>query len=454
MYRVTQYVIYPKDELYDYCCRMAKLANNMYNTSLFYIRQVMTAMTKLDKKEHLHENEITILKEIEDALPSMNRSRRNDNLFVMPTTKNKILSYQFLNALFKTTKNRDYMSELSRQTAQNMIKIATQDIKKFFLSLRTYKQNPDGFTGKPRIPSYKKSGGSCTFELTNQDITFRDGKLNFPKTKASFIVGDSIHGKIKVVHIKPYYNNFLLCITYDDGNSFNKEYVDPERIIAIDFGINNIAAIANNVGLPGLLFKGGIVKAENQWFNKKRASIMHGLMVGKTNPNQFTCHSLEKISMHRNGLIKTYLHTISNQIVQWSVDNQIDTIVLGYNKYWKKKINIGSSNNQNFTSIPFGQLKHYLHYKGERCGIRVIEQEESYTSKASFLDADQIPVYNDNIEYCKFSGRRISRGLYRSQNGTIVNADLNGAGNILRKACPKAFESSTSYKFLTEFKTM
>ena len=455
MYRVTKYIIHQKDELYEYCDKMARLANNMYNVSLFYIRQVLTATDKLAKGEKLQENEIAVLAEIEVALPAMNACRKKGKPFVMPSPKKKTLGYEFLDALFKVTNNSDYTSELPKQTSQNMIKLAVKAMKGFFESLKSYKQDASSFSGRPKLPHYKKSGGICTLEFTNQDAVLRDGMLKLPKTKLMLSVGNSVTGKLKTVQIKPYYGNFVFVVTYDDGITPVDEPAEANRIAAIDFGVNNIAAIANNADLPGLLFKGGIIKAENQWFNRKRASIMHGLTVGQTKPKQFTCRALDKLSMRRDGVMRTYMHTLSNKIIAWCIENNIDTLVLGRNKDWKQEVDMGAENNQSFVSMPFYQLQQYLHYKGANNGIRVIEQEESYTSKASFLDNDDIPVYKkSNDEKYKFSGHRVKRGLYKSHDGTIINADLNGAGNILRKAYPEAFQNASTYRFLTEIKSM
>lgn len=153
--------------------------------------------------------------------------------------------------------------------------------------------------------------------------------------------------------------------------------------------------------------------------------------------------------------MRTFLHTVSNRIIQWCVENNIDTLILGHNKGWKQDINIGAVNNQSFVNIPFSQLQEYLRYKGENNGIKGIDQEESYTSKAGFLDMDMIPIYSETSkDKPSFSGRRIQRGLYRSKDGTVVNADLNSAGNILRKAFPDAFTTETTHRFLTDIITM
>ena len=453
MYHVTQYLIHPEDNLFPYCEKMSKLANNMYNVALYYMRQVMTAMDKIANNEPLQDNEKAVLKEIEDNLPKMNAIRKADKPFSMPTPKKKIFGSQFLDTLFKVTNNPDYNSDLPKQTSQHMIKQACQDTKAFFAAIKEYKKRPDAFTGKPELPHYKKSGGFCTVEFTNQDSVIYGRYLKLPKTTERFDVGTKLHGRLKSLEIKPYCGNFKLILTLDDEVTVISEPCVPTRIASIDFGVNNIAAIANNVGLPGLLFKGNAMKAENQWFNKKRASILHGLTVGQEKPKQYNCESLKILSMKSDGYMTTNMHRISNEIVLWCTNNNIDTLVLGHTKYWKEETSMGKQNNQNFVDIPFAKLQNYLRYKAERCGIQVIDKEESYTSKASFLDNDFIPTYGKEKGKPAFSGHRIKRGLYKSKNGTIINADLNGAANILRKAFPNAFEGQTEFPFFDNIYT-
>ena len=455
MYHATQYIIREGDKLFEYCQKMSALANNMYNVALFHIRQVMTAMSKKANGETLHANEVAVLADIETYLPAMNARRKKGDPFEMPTPTKKFVGYHFLDALFKVSDNVDYMSDLPKQATQNMIKLAARDMKAFFAALRAYKEDPSPFTGKPNLPRYKKSGGQCTIEFTNQDARLCDGELKLPKTKTRLAVGPHVKGTLKTVEIKPYCGCFKIIVVCDDGIATPEAPKESVRIAAIDFGVNNIAAIANNVGLPGLLFKGGVIKAENQWYNKKRASITHGLTVGHKNPTQRTCRSLEALSAHRDDFMRTFLHTVSNRIIQWCVENNIDTLILGHNKGWKQDVNIGAVNNQSFVNIPFSKLQEYLRYKGENNGIKVIDQEESYTSKAGFLDMDMIPIYSETSkDKPSFSGRRIQRGLYRSKDGTVVNADLNSAGNILRKAFPDAFTTETTHRFLTDIITM
>ncbi|MBR1398052.1 MAG: IS200/IS605 family accessory protein TnpB-related protein [Selenomonadaceae bacterium] len=165
-------------------------------------------------------------------------------------------------------------------------------------------------------------------------------------------------------------------------------------------------------------------------WNKRRAELQNRLPQG-----QYTSRLIQRLTLKRNNRTNDCIKKTARYIVNHCIEHNIGTIVCGYNIDFKGGINLGKKNNQNFTQISFGSLREQLGNLCERYGIKYIEQEEAYTSKASFLDLDEIPVFNaDNPKKYEFSGKRITRGLYQSSDGRIVNADLNGAANILRKS--------------------
>ena len=214
----------------------------------------------------------------------------------------------------------------------------------------------------------------------------------------------------------------------------------PHRMVGIDLGVDNTAAITNNLGLPCLLFKGGVLKSINQLYNKKMAAIQSEQTKG-TDKKFVMTKKTHSLCVWRNNRIEDTINKIGSSIVAWCCDNDVDTIVIGHNTHWKQNANMGKKNNQTFVQLPLYKLILNITYRAERCGIRVINREESYTSKASFLDNDAIPTYGKNDEEYKFSGKRIKRGLYKAADGTVINADLNGSANILRKEFPDAFAS-------------
>ena len=205
-------------------------------------------------------------------------------------------------------------------------------------------------------------------------------------------------------------------------------------------------AVTNNCGLPCLLYKGGVVKSVNQRYNKRIAKVMSKQTRGSDKMFVPT-EEYWKVTNYRNDKIRDVMLKAGKSLILWCVENRIDTIVIGSNPGWKQKVSLGRETNQKFVQIPFDRLKHILKYQGERNGIRILEQEEAYTSRASFMDHDEIP---DLGEEASFSGTRIQRGLYRTKEGENINADLNGSANILRKAFPDAF----SGKSVPDFKNI
>ena len=219
---------------------------------------------------------------------------------------------------------------------------------------------------------------------------------------------------------------------------------ERERIIAVDPGINNLMAVTNNCGLPCILFNGKPLKSVNHMYNQQISNIMSENTRGTTNRFVPTPH-YQKATLNRNNRVKYFLVKSARILIDWCVENRIDTIVLGKNVGWKKNTNMGSVTNQNFVQIPHAQLCKIIMYLAEREGITVIEQEESYTSKASFLSKDAIPSYRKENQKYSFSGKRIKRGLYREVDGREINADLNGSANILRKAFPDVFREDPDF---------
>ena len=201
-------------------------------------------------------------------------------------------------------------------------------------------------------------------------------------------------------------------------------------------------------------YKGGALKAQNQWYNKQRSYYQSIAMQGHEakeakQPGVLNTRHMEQLNRKRNQFFHDALHKIASDVVKFCFENDIRAIVLGKNKNWKQNCNLGHHNNQIFVQMPIATLSYCIKYKAEENGLFVMEQEESYTPKASLVDGDKIPVVGDQ-EKPSFSGKRVSGRLYCTKEQMLINADLNGAGNILRKAYPTAFEGITDYHFLNK----
>ena len=208
---------------------------------------------------------------------------------------------------------------------------------------------------------------------------------------------------------------------------------DNSKYFSIDPGLNNIVSIYNNIGIRPLLYNGRPIKSINQYYNKINSKLRSKLPANIKNSKR-----LKQLPFKRNNKINYELHKISKHIINEAIKNDISKIFIGNNINWKNGINIGQKNNQNFINIPHTKLFHQLSYKGLLNGIDIIFTEESYTSKASFFDKDELLIYGETTNP-NFSGKRIKRGLYKDSKNNIWNADLNGAANIMRKCSSKAY---------------
>lgn len=436
MYCVGRNIVnkHRQPELYGLFSSYAVLAKNLSNAALFRLRQNFTS----GDKEALTDNEREVLAEIEATIKATGKARPN-----------AVISYPFLEKLMRVTENPDFFSGLPMQTAQQILKQRVQSYKDWLASLRRYNTDPSGYTGRPKMPGYIR-GEMCTFTITNQDcVIYRDGDrclLKFPKTNVRLEIQPLPEdAKLREVKVKPRYGDFEVLYTYECAEAVSD--ADLCYCAAIDPGVDNIAAIATNEG-QSLIVKGGAVKSENRWYNKQRAFLVSELTKGHETKTAPVSRRLERLSANRDRFMRDACHQISCRIVAFCLEHRVGTVYIGRNRFWKQRAGIGKRNDQTFVSIPFSMLREMITYKAERAGIRVVLQEESYTSQASFIDNDYIPTYGRDDDKAGFSGSRISRGSYRSADGTVVNADLNAAANILRKAKQDAFQGVTDYDFL------
>ena len=433
-YRVTQRIISSDDLLYPYfddLCRKSKL---LYNAALFRVRNIFTGYDK----EHRTENEVEVFQEV--AL--LQRSYPNMHV-------RRVISYTHLEKMMRVTENPDFFSGLPRQTAQQMVKQSVTDFKNWLVSLREYKKHPEKYLGKPKMPRYKKSD-LTTVIITNQDaVLYRDDmgmSLKLPLQKKRLYFSNlSSDPVLKEVKIKPYYGRFLLCLTLEEPDVA----FDPSgsHVCAIDLGTDNFAAIVCD-DYSSAIYKGGAVLSKIQWFHKQRAKYVSIITKGHEKKHAVS-KRLRDLSFHYANFVKDQCHKISRSIIDFCMEHQCGTLILGVNLLWKQKSNMNKINNQNFVSMPITLLRTMITYKALNAGIRIIEQEESYTSKADLIANDRIPTYGVDDKDASFSGKRIKRGLYRCSNGMILNADCHAAANIMRKAIPDIWKDTRDYTFLS-----
>lgn len=346
---------------------------------------------------------------------------------------------------------------LPMQCAQNVLKQVCGDFKNWMASCRQYKKDTSGYLGRPKMPHYKRKKSLSSFTFTNQDCyVLEQGNKNllkFPAVRGHYLPIGPVSGRLKQVEVKPYYGEFLVICIFETDEDCSS--LPDGASCGIDLGVDNTAALVSSNGRC-VLYKGGALKSANQGYNKQMADCRSLAMKGHTADEAaklglLHTKKMQSLSRRRNQFFHDTMHKIASDIVHFCLASGITTIVIGKNKNWKQKSNIGHVNNQNFVQIPLETLRWMITYKAESAGLIVVEQEESYTSKASLVDGDEIPVYGKETKnLVAFSGRRIKRGLYRTGSGQVINADLNGAGNILRKYIPDAFKDRKDFVFLDQ----
>ena len=393
---VEQHVIGKHDPRYSVIDVAAFKSKNLYNAALYEIRQAF-----------IHEG--------------------------------KYLHYQEMD---RRMKQHEAYKALPAKVSQQVLMLLHNNWTSFFEALEAYEQTPSKFTGRPRLPNYKhKTEGRNILVYTDQAISKRGLKHGLVQPSMLPISVKTKHKDIDQVRIVPRNGYYVVEVIYTKEPIQAK--VDPSFCVGIDLGVTNLAAItANREGFIPRLVNGRPVKAWNQWYNKRMKELKQ--LLPQADRERVT-RQMEQITNTRNRRIDHYLHTASKRIIDFLVEEGIGTVIIGKNPLWKQESNIGRKNNQNFVQIPHARFIDMLTYKAALVGIEVEVREESYTSKASFLDLDPIPNYKpNNEEQHIFSGKRIGRRnrLYRAKDGRKICADVNGSYNILRKSKPDAFSEA------------
>ncbi|WP_338943154.1 transposase [Fusobacterium polymorphum] len=348
--------------------------------------------------------------------------------------KKKYLSY---NENYKILKNSKNYKKLNSNMAQQILKEVDGSFKSFFGLLKLAK-NGQYDNKKIKLPKYLAKDGFTS--LVIGFIRLKDGMLiipysnSFRKTHEEIIIKlpPVLKGKkIKEIRIIPKQHSRYFEIQYTYEIEKIQRELNKKNGLGIDLGINNLCTCVTNNG-ETFIIDGRKLKSINQYYNKinaKLQSIKDKQKIERTTLRQ------KRIARKRNNRIEDYLSKVARIIINYCLNNDIGKIVLGYNEDFQRNSNIGSINNQNFVNIPYGKLRDKLIYLCKLYGIEFKLQEESYTSKASFFDGDEIPIYDkENPQEYIFSGKRIKRGLYQTSIGKLINADCNGALNILRKS--------------------
>ena len=335
----------------------------------------------------------------------------------------KFIRYNQLEREFKINNQSDYRI-FPISSSQQTLMLVDKCITSYFKLLSKWKKDNKSLSGCPKFPKYKdKIKGRFITVFTIDGAKLKNGYIYFPKRSGLGPIKTNVQS-LKQVRIIPQSSCYVIEVVYEKQE---KEKIINDDYLSIDLGINNLMTCFDTKNNKSFIVNGKSLKSINQYYNKKKAKLQEHLM---KNHKKYSSNRLNKLTLKRNNKISDYLHKSSRFIVDYCVKEDIGNVVVGYNKEWKNECNMGKKNNQNFVQIPHYKTINMLNYKLILNGINFITNEESYTSKCSALDLEPLNKQEN------YMGKRTKRGLFISSNGTKINADLNGALNILRKVAP------------------
>jgi putative transposase len=411
MFLVEKHIIGKSHKLYPEIDNICFLSKNLYNKALYTVRQEFIKTSKL-KEQGLAEHA---------------------NYF----------NYYSINRQFIDNTDVDYYN-LPGKISNQTLMMLDKNFKSFFALCKKYRENKASLNGRPGLPKYlHKTKGRFLTTYTIDAISktkLKEGIIKLSKTNIEIPVINNRNGKLKQVRLVPMKNSrYKIEVIYEVTELDLK--LNKDNYLSIDYGINNLMTITSNVEeFKPLIIKGSHVKNINQYYNKLKNKLQSELpnhpklkdSNGKPRQLHYSTR-IANLTHKRNCKIEHLFHEYSNKIIELCKKYNIGSIVVGVNKGWKDEADLGKRNNQNFVSIPHTKLTQQLKYKCQLISNIVIEQEESYTSKASFVDDDFIPTYNKKKPKSYTFGGVRNSGLYITKSGGKINSDVNGSYNILKK---------------------
>jgi len=350
-------------------------------------------------------------------------------------TKNgKWIRYNDLDKILKADKEYpDYADMPTAASAQQTLRVLDKDWKGYFKSHKDWKKHPEKYLGEPKFPKFKKKNGYFSVYHTGQQCKIKNGIVRFPKSFNGFTLSSKIDARddfisLQQVRIKPC--GFCLKAEIVYRIDVPEQLSDNSKHMGIDIGVDNLATVVNNLGKKPFVINGKGLKSINQYYNKQIARYRK---IAKQMNDRHNTKRMDRITDRRNRKVDDYMQKASRIIVNYAKSNDISVIVIGHNDEWKQKSDMGKIVNQNFTQLLFNRLIEMIEYKSEEYGIAVVRTEESYTSGTGVIDGEAPIKQNYN------KSRRVFRGLFKTESGVKINADVNGAYQILKKVFPNEF---------------
>lgn len=398
--RVEQHRIKKNHKLFPIIDDLCWKSKNMYNYGNYIVRQEFIETSK-EKEQGLRDNAVWIR----------------------------------YNKLFDIVKDSEPYKDLGSNVGQATLRKLDKVWKSYFEGVKEYKKNPEKFLGMPRMPRYlPKENGRYECDLDNNKFKIIDGYVYFC-WKPLKVMNNTFMTKIpegtKLFQLRfvPKNGEYIMEVVYQIDVPDIEE--KAERIASIDLGVDNLMTITSNCGVKPLVINGKPLKSINQYYNKKISEMRSEL---KKRHNADWSKEMQRFTIKRNNKVDDYIQKASKMVIDFCKENNIDTLVCGYNSGWKQESNMNKKTNQKFVSIPHESIVYRLRYKCENEGILFKATEESFTSGTSFLDGEE-PI-KDNYD----KSRRVYRGLFVSNNGTKINADVNGSYQIMKKEFPNIID--------------
>lgn len=399
--RVEQHRIKKSHKFFPVIDELCWKSKNMYNYGNYIVRQEFIETSK-EKEQGLRENAVWI---------------------------------QY-NKLFDMVKESEPYKELGSNLGQATLRKLDKVWKSYFEGVKAYKKNPDRFLGMPHMPKYlPKENGRYECTLDNNKFKVIDGYVYFCwkplKIMNNTFMTKIIEGtKLMQLRFVPKNGEYIMEVVYQIDVPDVEE--KSERIASIDLGVDNLITITTNCGVTPLVINGRPLKSINQYYNKKISEMRAEL---KKRHNTDWSKEMQRFTTKRNNKVDDYIQKATKMVIDFCKENDIDTLVCGYNTGWKQESDMGKRVNQKFVDIPHASIVWRLTYKCETVGILFKTPEESFTSGTSFLDGEE-PI-KENYD----KSRRVHRGLFVSNNGTKINADVNGSYQIMKKVFPNAYSN-------------
>ncbi len=393
-------------------------AKNLYNACNYIIKQSSRISCKLSKEEILENWEQEFIDNLNHQIDNYNQSgRKPKNIKHIDKENGYIADAYFLSWYLKSTEE---YKQLYSACSQQIIQILCRNWKAYYQSIKEFKRNSNKYLGKPRPPKYlDKEQGRYWLVLTNQNVKLVGNRLQLPRVFDGLKIKTDKEN-IQQVRLITRNKKTIVEIIYRVEEKLQKPL--NNKYMGIDIGVNNLVTITFTTESTPIIVNGKPLKSINQYYNKKMAKLR------SENPSNYRTNTMCKLTCKRNQKVKDYLHKASRKIVDLAEADDISKIVIGNNKGWKQEVVLGKKTNQNFVNIPFELLIQQITYKATLLGIQVEIVGESYTSGTSYVDNEQ-PI-KDNYD----KKRRKKRGLFVSNEGIEINADVNGSYQIMKKA--------------------